>query len=205
MKSQVATFLVLLEPLESRAYLSVSGAQQNTVRPAVRLAHHTETLSMARFGISAATARDFAVLAGGGVWGQVNTVDLYDSTTGQWSASAAPHASISDRVSIGSRVLFFAGSAVDIYDGNSRTWSSVAIAEGRGDAAVCGSVGVAMFAGGTKAGGDLSRAVHIYNDANRAWSTASLSVARTRVTAAAAGSKFSIRINTRISSVISAV
>jgi hypothetical protein len=84
----------------------------------------TDTLSVARQGMVAATVGDKVLFAGGGK----SKVDIYDAATNNWSeALLSQPRGVSSTVTLGNKVLFFTGdphyNRIDIYDASANTWS----------------------------------------------------------------------------------
>ncbi|MCP3915983.1 MAG: hypothetical protein GY711_10545 [bacterium] len=168
----------------------------------------TATLSHPRGDVTSVSVGDLVLFAGGRV-GNVfhDTVDIYDAALGlppsdpaAWSSTTLSVA----RTGIGGAVLddlaFFAGGSipastavVDIFDARSRTWSTAALSVPRGQVAATTVGDKVLFAGGQN-NGPPSAVVDIFDGAlglppsdPAAWSTATLSTARTQVAAASVG------------------
>jgi len=112
-----------LECLEGRVYMDASG-----------LIHTVASLSTPRSRISAVAAGGQAVFAGGidPAAGVDPAVDVYDSSTDQWSTTALPHPAIGgDNVSAGSKLVFLYGAGLEVYDTNAGTWADVQLPEPR--------------------------------------------------------------------------
>jgi hypothetical protein len=111
-----------------------------------------------------------------------DTIDLFDTATGAWSAISLPTPRMSVTVqSVGSLVLFAGGArdlkyvdTVDIYDTVTGSWSTAHLAEARGVPTPARIGERVIFAGGSKAGPERSvpsQAVDIFDAASGTWST----------------------------------
>jgi hypothetical protein len=86
-------------------------------------------LSRARANITAATAGNKVLFAGGNVAGSINnTVDIYDASSNSWSLAFLSHENISSTTTLGNKVVFFTGypdvNHIDIYDASANTWAT---------------------------------------------------------------------------------
>jgi Ca2+-binding RTX toxin-like protein len=170
----------LLWPVDDDS--SVTGAAVNGIVPA------SAALSQARYGMTVATVGNYAIFAGGyNGAGSSNAVDIYDASTGQWSASSlSPETEFLSTATVGDYAIFastFAppdwGDAVEIFDAGAPVgsqWSSTTLPSGvaRYDMAVATVGNYAIFAGGDSISG-YSNAVDIYDASKGVWSTAALS------------------------------
>jgi hypothetical protein len=161
----------------------------------VSLTHSNAQLSVARAnGGTATSVGDQAFIAGGVLGGYHATVDIYDGSTGTWSATNMSQARGGlASTGVGNFALFGGGfstagksDVVDIYDTSASTWTTAALSEAREYPAATTVGNLAMFAGGYSASG-YSDVVDIYNASTDTWSTATLSVARRHLTATTVG------------------
>ena len=153
------------------------------------------TLSIARQELSAATAGNKIVFAGGiQATGESAAVDIYDLVTQTWStASLSTGRVASTAISTGNKIFFAGGgyiysdyySNVDIYDVSVNTWTKTSLTEpktGIGAAVIGNKV---MFAGGYRISGDLPnnavKTIDIYDLTTNTWSLNNLSEARGNV------------------------
>jgi hypothetical protein len=160
-----------LEPLESRTCLSGD------------FAHTTAELSQKAGRSAAVTVGTQALFAGGGVvlnpGLSKTTIDVYDASTGQWSAASLPANVHPDRVAtaVRGRALFndtgyvpkpsSHGSLIDLFNPLTGRWSATKSPTLRSDAAAATIGGKALFIGG--AGGADS--ADIYDAGAKAWHT----------------------------------
>jgi len=167
------------------------------------------TLSVSRTSMTIATAGTKILFAGGDDMSNggdgLTRVDIYDTVTHGWSTAelSVSRWSIA-AVTLGNKIFFAGGhtnsgnswdlfATVDIYDASTNTWSTAQLSERRMDVAVATVGNKVFFAGGN--GGDqnfagvLSNKVDIYDNSNNTWSTATLSEARSCISAVSAGSK----------------
>jgi hypothetical protein len=198
----------MIEPLEPRRLLSqaagatddacdhfVSAAAAEFVAAPVAadLIHSTAVLSLPRDGLAAITVGDKAFFAGGYTdLVKSDTVDIYDSVTGQWStATLSQGRSYLAATSVGGKALFAGGlgsNVVDIYDIATGQWSTARLSQARGYLAATSVGTTAIFAGGF-ADGSRSNVVDIYDSATGRWSTAWLSQARDELAATTVSTK----------------
>jgi hypothetical protein len=116
----------VLELLESRVQLSGGGAGE--------LVHTTASLSLARWRVGATRVGHVGLFAGGfASAGEVSALDLYDSSTGTWSASTLPTASARFlATSVDGKAIFANGlaqshgdSALGLLDVGTGQWSTI--------------------------------------------------------------------------------
>lgn len=174
-----------------------------------------QSLSQARQSSAATTINDVALFAGGRFAGAGSSVvDAYDSATDTWSVASLTSARNELAATVIGNFAMFAGGAtspstssdvIDIYDASvgppsqASAWSVWTLSEPRFGlaATTCGTM--AFFAGGGLGGPasvtGVSDVVDIYDSSMgapndpAAWSTASLSVPRGKIAAAAAGNQ----------------
>ena len=162
----------------------------------------THVLTEPRENMGAVTVGDIVFFAGGDTGVTLRCVlDIYVSTPKIWSSSAlsAPRTQVGAS-SVGD-LAFFAGgteagvavtSVVDVLDTQSMTWSSASLSVARAGVSAA-SVGTKVLFAGGGGGGFISDRVDIYDSAlglptnPAAWSTATLSVARSGATPATVG------------------
>jgi hypothetical protein len=178
----------LVECLEGRQLLS---------SPAPDLTQSTAHLSVPRFDLVAAGAGNDALFAGGlfdfGSGPPGDAVDIYDTTTHQWSTGALPEPKVDLAAATLGDKAFFAGGinidatsdAVDIFDASDHTWSVAHLSAARADLSATSVAGKALFAGGRDE--SVSNVVDIYDGATGHWSSAKLSIARYDMTAFTVG------------------
>lgn len=159
-------------------------------------------LSVARQGLAAATAGSLAIFAGGRISTSAASlvVDIYDSVSKQWSAFSTSSSGLSvARYNLASASLdtlaYFAGGTpdgstslftVDIYNSSSRNWrSGNLLGTARHSLAGVSAHTKIIFAGGTS--GTDSGAIDVYDVISFAWSTGTLSLARTLLSAVSVG------------------
>jgi autotransporter-associated beta strand protein len=158
----------------------------------------TATLSKARYFLSATSAGNKVLFAGGcGSSKETNAVDIYDAASGTWSTATLSQARFHLSAASAGGKAFFAGgyyadgarsSVVDIYDAASNSWSTATLPHARYCLAAASAAGKVFFAGGFGDEGETD-VVDIYDTASGAWSTATLSQARWGLSAAAVGTK----------------
>ena len=165
----------------------------------------TAALSQARGQLAATSVGPLAFFGGGeidipGAGGTTavsssNVVDIYNSSTNQWSTNALSQArSDLAATSVGNLAIFAGGidwingndgvlsNAVDIYNTSTGQWTTAALSVPRYGLTAT-TVGTdAIFAGGVASGG-LSNVVDIFNTATGKWSTATLSQSRSEISA----------------------
>ena len=148
--------------------------------------------------MAAVTVGNEAIFAGGEAnSGASNVVDIYNSSTGQWSTAtlSVPRGYLAATV-VGTKAIFAGGrtnsgdpsNVVDIYDSSTGQWSTAALSQARFQLAATTVGDLAMFAGGWNGSGG-SNVVDIYNSSTGQWSTATLSQARWELTATTVGTK----------------
>ncbi|MDB5323571.1 MAG: kelch repeatcontaining protein [Phycisphaerales bacterium] len=170
----------------------------------------TASLSQGRWWMGVTVVDGNAIFAGGTT--AVNfgypppdpssVVDIYDSTTNRWSTAALSLARYQIVAATAGHKALFAGgvtptdpvnNVVDIYDADTGHWSTAALSQARGGFAAATVGKLALFAGGglTDSNGAvvLSNVVDIYDGASGQWSTATLSQARSDMSAVTVGSK----------------
>lgn len=153
------------------------------------------TLSLARFYLSAATAGDKVLFAGGGTRGfqPSDVVDIYDVKTGQWETSrlSAPRHGTA-AVSVGQKIYIAGGyhlktkeesDVVDIYDVSDKTWTSARLSQARHNIAAVAVGNKILFAGGgvSVLGTNLgisSDVIDMYDVPAKTWSVQKLSIPR---------------------------
>src|SRR4051812_6629352 len=163
----------------------------------------TAIIHQARWPFAVAVAGSKAIFVGSGTSG----VDVYDSATDHWSATAGGLSQERYQVraaSVGREALFAGGctdpqqsdfsrisDVVDIYDSATDHWRSATLSQARIDMGVTTVGSKVLFAGGftRPKEGSYSAAVDIYDSVTGAWSTAALSHARASRVAATAGTK----------------
>ena len=164
-------------------------------------------LSVPRGGITATAVGSKAMFAGGYTIGGVSmstepldTVDIYDALTGQWSTARLSRRNVNPTtVSVDSKVLFVTGDAVDIYDDATGQWTSASLPVSRFTVTVAAVGTQVLFAGGATCDPPdappnrckevYSPAVDILDLATGQWSTATLSEPRRQIRAVTVGSQ----------------
>ena len=173
------------------------------------------TLSEARWNISVASAGNKILFAGGvasttNPWGGYGStrVDIYDIVTHIWSTAELSIGRYKMAVAVSGNKILFAGgsdddadgqgisiaySNVDIYDVSTDSWSFTSLSGPRRDM-VGGAVGnKVFFAGGNSSftgnSGGFLNVVDIYDVSTSSWSTATLSEARSNLSAVTVGDK----------------
>ena len=169
------------------------------------------TLSVARAGITSATAGNKILFAGGfttcstigsGTCNWFSRVDIFDMNTQAWSTAELSQARTHMGVATLGNKIFFAGgyissddhtSRVDIYDASTNTWSTAELSEARINPAAATAGNKIYFGGGCPLNGGLqetpSSRVDVYDAITNTWSITELSEARTSLTAASVGNK----------------
>jgi len=162
-------------------------------------------LSIERRFVMTASLDKYVFMAGGyNAASMFSTVDILDVATGKMDvANLSKRRARGVGISVGSKAIFAGGEAcesegysscnissvVDIFDIDSKTWSTTSLSAARVDlSAGVTSDGYVVFAGGANATG-ASNVVDIYNSASGTWSTATLPAARFGMSAIAVGTK----------------
>lgn len=135
------------------------------------------TLSQPRTGLSAVSAGDVLLFAGGKNPGSVyfSRVDIYDRSASTWTTAELGEARSGIAVTVLGKKVFFAGgqsskgfsSLVDIYDIEAKTWTTKVLNDVAATMAAASTGNKAVFASGITA--------HIYDATSGTWSTARLS------------------------------
>lgn len=172
------------------------------------------TLSVGRYNHTGTSVANKAMFAGGtpdGSYHWVDLVEIYDAGTGQWSTVYRPYPMWGCATTVNDKAMFAGGwygrayASVEIYDASlgepndPNAWSRTGLSQARCKLAATTVGNKAMFAGGYWYQGDanypVSDVVDIYdanlgepNDPN-AWSTATLSQARSHLVATTVGNK----------------
>ncbi len=158
------------------------------------------SLSVARNGITGASANNKILFAGGYMQGNmaVSRVDIYDLATKNWSTAELSIARWNMTTAVvGNKVLFIGGwtqdsltGRVDIYDTYSDTWSMMELNESWGyiSASVLGDK---VFFTGTRSEWEIPALsiVRIYDLSDDKWTTATLSRGRSCITATSVNNK----------------
>lgn len=129
-------------------------------------------------------------------------VDIYDTSTHFWSIQElARHYKSNAGITLGNKIFFSGGydtanspsDKVDIYDASTNSWSVIQLSEPRMNLSVAALGNKIFFAGGVKATGFqnfvLSNKVDIYDVSTNSWSAATLSEARSSISATSLGNK----------------
>ncbi len=150
----------------------------------------TAQLSQGRIGLAAGSAGGKVFFAGGftarvdGVTIPSDVVDIYDTSTGEWSTARLSVARWElAAASVGSRIFFGGGSVVgggsnvvDIYDTATGVWSTASLSVARRRLAAGSADGRVFFAGGVPSGSSNSTTlVEIFDIATGEWSITQLS------------------------------
>ncbi|MCP3919656.1 MAG: hypothetical protein GY711_29335 [bacterium] len=157
----------------------------------------TESLSQARYALTATTVHNKAVFLGGrhgGAGTYSNVVDIYDAATRTWSTHGLPQGRYAVAATNVDNFAFFAGGRravvlfdrVDVYDATTDHWTTTTLSMPRYSLAATSVRSLAMFAGGATATIAVSR-IDIYDTATTAWSTADLSTHRAELAATSVG------------------
>ncbi len=159
-------------------------------------------LSQGRFGLAATTVGNDAIFAGGevnnpsGGYTYSAVVDIYNSSTGQWSTSKLSQARGGlAATTVGDEAIFAGGGSgtgspsdvVDIYNSSTGQWSTSKLSQARSSLAAITVGDEAIFAGGWSGTGSPSDVVDIYNSSTGQWSTSKLSQARGNLAATTFG------------------
>ncbi|MEO7292369.1 MAG: kelch repeat-containing protein, partial [Ginsengibacter sp.] len=165
------------------------------------------TLSETRNAMAVASSGNKILFAGGYTGaGPSSRVDIYDITTNTWSTAALSKARYDISAAALNNKIYFAGgstdgpnrtgalSTIDIYDVTTNIWSTAQLSQPRGLMAAAAAGNKILFAGGyigiiNVADVLFSNRVDIYDATTNQWSTSSLSMARSDLTADAAGNK----------------
>lgn len=117
-----------------------------------------------------------------------NTVDIYDTITGQWSsiATGLSQARYDLVATSADHFIFFAGgytgssasNVVDIYDTNTGLWTSSTLSQARFGLAATSIGSLVIFAGGYTAIGVSSNVIDIYDISSTRWSVSYLNQSR---------------------------
>ena len=130
-------------------------------------------------------------------------VDIYDTNTHTWSIhELARYYAWSQVVTVGNKIFFSGGldtadralsDKMDVYDASTNSWSVIQLSDPRMNASVATLGNKIFFAGGLKIMGFqnlvLSNKVDIYDVSSNSWSSATLSEAKTSITATSIGNK----------------
>jgi len=172
----------------------------------------TAVLGQARQGLCATSVGNCAIFAGGAYWGAYgpgvaqfgsNQVDIFNSTTGQWSTGCLSQARCGVAAASVSSYAIFAGgevldpsfqgmsNVVDIFNSITGTWTTASLSMPRENMAATTVGNYAVFAGGTITD-DLGRTVasnivDIFNVSTGLWSTASVSESASGMAATSVG------------------
>jgi hypothetical protein len=166
-------------------------------------------LSQERIALVSAAAGNKIVFAGGMTMGAYSSrVDIYDTITGTWSTAelSKPERQGMAVATVGSKILFAGGgdndwgattSRVDIYNASNNSWTTAELSQDREYLAATTIGSRVFFAGGrsweTAANGystwAVSNVVDIYDNATNSWTVATLSEARSDLSATTAGDK----------------
>ncbi|MAG34694.1 MAG: hypothetical protein CL878_00370 [Dehalococcoidia bacterium] len=154
----------------------------------------TATLPSTRAGFSTAVVGSTVLFAG-------DVVDIYDAATGTWSTTRLPVPRTNLAVTTIGTQAFYAGGGrgtrgtadVQVYDVATDTWTSASLSQARHSVAAISVGRRALFAGGAVSATIPSAVVDIY-DADKgpptdpaAWSSATLSEARSDIKAVVVG------------------
>jgi len=164
----------------------------------------TATLSVPRGLLSATSAGDHALFAGGrddvltGGLHEYDTVDIYDDFTGLWSTATLSQArKYVAAVSVGAHAYFAGGGfasnvsdVVDVYDADTATWTSMTLSVPRERTAAAAVGNTVLFAGGFLPGGVTTAAVDVLDDTTQTWGpTESLSAGTGGLATTSVGSR----------------
>jgi len=161
------------------------------------------SLSQSRFNLAATTVGEVALFAGGSRYGTYyNQVDMFNASSGTWTLPVG-NLSVArgNLVATAIRDLaIFAGgiaandetvSVVDIFNVTSGNWTTATLSYARASLAAATVGDVALFAGGgffnKSSSGPISNMVDIFNVSSGQWSTATLSSARSQISAVSVG------------------
>ena len=167
-------------------------------------------LPEARTGMTAVSGGNKILFAGGyaastvpGGSGQLSSrVDIYDITTQKWTVAALSQAVAGIKaITLGNKIFFAGGdisaafsSSVDIYDVVTNSWTKAELTLARRSLSIAVAGNKVLFAGGyyqvtTFSDFVFSNWVDIYDASTGSWSTATLSQARSDLTATTVGNK----------------
>ena len=159
----------------------------------------TETFSIER-DIHTVTANGTKLIIAGGRNGTnpvLDSVEIYDDSTGTWSTAALSVARHSLTSATLGTVSVFAGgndvgggvtSTVDIYDSSTNTWSTASLSVARREISATVAGDKIILAGGN-VGGTVTDVVDIFRPSTGTWFTHTLSTPRSLLSAASVGTK----------------
>ncbi|MCP3919045.1 MAG: hypothetical protein GY711_26165 [bacterium] len=166
----------------------------------------TDTLSQARGDLAGTSVGQYAIFAGGreSTGGPFNAnlsdvVDIYDSSTGQWTTSTLSHPRNDLAAASAGGRAFFAGGRdythpligterVDIYEPATNTWTTSSLSRRRWHIAAT-SVGDLVLFGGGSITDTAASTVDIYDTQTDTWSTSALSSPRVHLAATSVGGR----------------
>ena len=156
----------------------------------------TVPLSTPRDGITALTVGDKALFAGGypassagGAFGSSDAVDIYDNTTGNWTAAhlSVPSQHVASAV-VGHRAYFFSNTyadrtatLIDVFDADTGRWSTIALPAGIAHVESATAVGAKVIflahipmTPGDFASGSVTLKAEIYDTRTDRWTSNNL-------------------------------
>ena len=154
-------------------------------------------LSVDRFSLGAISHGDTVMFAGGvqvkGGGSEIifkNTVDIYNTKTGEWTVNQLSIARMGMAATVVGDLAFFAGGMsiinnnwqttgrVDIYNFATKTWSQASLSQARAYSMAVTVGSKVIIAGGCTEINKSTNRVDIYDASTGKWTTAALSVAR---------------------------
>ncbi len=154
-------------------------------------------LSVARFSLGAISHGDTVMFAGGVQVNEggsevifKNTVDIYNTKTGEWTVDRLSIARMGMAATVVGDLAFFAGGIniigdaykttdkIDIYNFATKTWSSASLSQARAFSMAVTVGSKVIIAGGCTEINKSTNRVDIYDVSTGKWTTATLSVAR---------------------------
>lgn len=164
-------------------------------------------LSVDRFSLGAISHGDTVMFAGGVQFREgvdpifKNTVDIYNSKTGEWTVDQLSIARMGVAATVVGDLAFFAGglniigndvnttARVDIYNFATKTWSQYSLSQARAFSMSVTVGSKVIIAGGCTEINKSTNRVDIYDASTGKWTTATLSVARAGIGAAVVAGK----------------
>jgi hypothetical protein len=173
---------------------AMHAAFATTTSQAPEGAWKTAQLSVARLGISTASAGSIAIFAGGsskvGDSGEWNSMAIDAHLTVLVCAWAGVQLE-PQRLHCFARLMFISDAlvfnATDVFDSATGKWSTAELSVARSGASAVSVGTLAIFAGGATYNWGRSNATDVFDSATGKWSTAELSVARSSMAAVSVG------------------
>jgi hypothetical protein len=157
----------------------------------------TATLSEARYQLAATSLGDLVFFGGGNnATGPSDRVDIYDVTSGIWTAATLSVPRFALAAASAGNLVFFAGGCcysaqVDIYNMSNGSWNTASLSQARAELAATSVGNLVLFGGGCcDTYGNFVNVVDIYNVPSNTWTTATLSQARGYLAATSVANRY---------------